>query len=114
MDIELVATNMRQAASTAASQFFKDKLNGRDRFPCGFAWVTVTPKFKGNTRQGREERIVLKSLGFNKDWTGKSFILWNPSSHSCQNVYTKEAGAAAAARVLQEYGINAYAESRLD
>ena len=76
--------------------------------------MTIHPRHKGNTRAGRAERETLREMGFSLDWTGKSFQLWNPSNHSCQNVDTKEAGAHAAAAVLRRYGFDAYAGSRLD
>jgi hypothetical protein len=74
----------------------------------------VYPKFKGNTRQGKEERKILASLGFRKDWTGKSFELWNPSGAAVQSVDIKETGAEAAAQVLRKHGLDAWANSRLD
>ena len=81
---------------------------------CGFAWVTVYPEHKGNTRLGKAERVELKRLGFEKDWTGKAYQMWNPSKYATQNVDTLEAGAQAAAQLLQAAGYKAYAGSRLD
>ena len=68
---------------------------GGDRYACGFAWVTIYPEHKGNTKAGKAERKVLKELGFRLDWTGKSFQLWNPSQSGVQNIDIKEAGAVA-------------------
>jgi hypothetical protein len=109
-----VREEMLEAAKEAADKFFEEKLGGVDQYACGFAWVTVYPKNKGNTKAGRAEREILKALGMKLDWTGKAFQIWNPSGHICQNVDTKEAGAVAAANVLRKYGLDAYAESRLD
>lgn len=114
MDIEAIRTEMITEAKNAANKFFDERLGGVDRYACGFAWVTVYPKNKGNTRDGRAEREVLAKLGLEKDWTGKAYQMWNPSGHGCQNVDTKEAGAIAAAVVLKKYGFNAYMGSRLD
>ena len=114
MDLNAVKNEMIAEARDAANKFFDEKLGGEDRYACGFAWVTVYPNYKGNTKQGREERKVFESLGFRKDWTGKAYEFWNPSGHGCQNVDTKEAGAVAAANVLKKYGFKAYANSRLD
>ena len=109
-----VRDEMLKAASDAAEKFFQERLDGVDQYACGFAWVTVYPKNKGNTKAGKAERQVLKELGMKLDWTGKAFEIWNPSGHGCQNVDTKEAGAVAAANVLRKYGLDAYAGSRLD
>lgn len=114
IDTKVVRDEMLKAASDAAEKFFQERLGGVDSYACGFSWVTIYPKNKGNTKAGRAEREVIKALGFRLDWTGKAFELWNPSNHSCQNVDIKEAGAVAAAAVLKKYGFNAYANSRLD
>lgn len=114
MDITAIRTEFHAAAETAANQFFQQHMGGVDRGMCGFAWVTVYPEHKGNTRLGRAERKTLEQLGFRKDWTGKSWELWNPSRHGAQNIDTKEAGARAAAEVLRKHGFRAYAGSRLD
>lgn len=109
-----IRTEMLNEAKVAADKFFQEKLDGIDQYACGFAWVTIYPEHKGNTKAGREERKILESLGMRKDWTGKAYEIWNPSGHGCQNVDTKEAGAVAAANVLKKYGFKAYAGSRLD
>lgn len=109
-----IRSEMLAEAKIAADKFFQDRLGGVDAYACGFAWVTVYPEHKGNTKAGREERKVLESLGLKKDWTGKAYEIWNPSGHGCQNIDTKEAGAIAAANVLKKYGFKAYAGSRLD
>lgn len=114
MNIEAIKKEVRDAAFKAADNYFKTVLGGVDRYACGFAWVTVYPEHKGNTRAGKEERKVLESLGLRKDWTGKAYELWNPSGYAVQNVDTLEAGARAAAEVLRENGFKAYAGSRLD
>lgn len=95
------------AAEQAARKFFDEKLGGRDQMCCGFAWVTVFEK--ASTKLGRK----LKEVGFRKAYDG-GLQLWNPSRFGCQNVDTLEAGARAYAEVLKRYGIEAYAESRLD
>ena len=97
-----------------ASIAMYDKMGRKDAYACGFAWVTVYPKHKGNTRDGKIERKILENLGLRKDWTGKAYQLWNPSKYGCQNVDTLEEGARAAADVLKHYGFKAYAGSRLD
>jgi len=105
---------IQATAFRAADQFFQTQMNGYDGGACGFAWVTVYPEHKGNTKLGKAERAVLKSLGFDKDWTGKAYQMWNPSKYGCQNIDTLEAGAQAAAALLKAAGYKAYAGSRLD
>jgi len=107
-----IREEMLAAARDAANRKYAEI--GGDRYACGFAWVNITPRHKGNTKAGRAERVGIRELGFELDWTGKSFQLWNPSGHSCQNIDTKEAGARAAAEVLRRYGFSAHAGSRLD
>ena len=112
MDTTAIRNEMITAAKAAAQQKYNEI--GGDRMACGFAWVTVYPEHKGNTKQGREERRVLAAMGFKKDWTGKAYQIWNPSDMPVQNIDIKEAGANAAAVVLRKYGFKAYSNSRLD
>ena len=114
MDLLAIKREIETEAFNAADRFFKDKLGGQDQYACGFAWVTVYPEHKGNTKMGKAERKILEILGLKKDWTGKAYQLWNPSRYACQNIDTLEAGAEAAAQVLKRYGFKAYAGSRLD
>jgi hypothetical protein len=102
------------AAVSATEKYIQNVLKGEDAFACGFAWVTVQPKHKGNTKLGREERKVLRALGLELDWTHKRFWWSNPSDSYFQNIDCKEQGARAAAKVLQSYGLDAWAGSRLD
>jgi hypothetical protein len=118
--VATIAQAMRTAASEAARDYVSDwtaKTGGNaygEPMYCGFAWVTVYPKHKGNTREGRAERKVLEQLGLRKDWTGKAYELWNPSGWHGQSMDVKEAGARAAASVLKSYGFTAYMGSRAD
>jgi hypothetical protein len=114
MDVNGILKEMTEAAKTASDDYLKEHLGGVDRYACGFAWTNIVPKHKGNTRDGKAERAVYTALGFEKDWTGKEFQLWNPGKWGGQNIDVKEAGALAAAAVLRKHGIDAYAESRMD
>lgn len=105
---------LEAVAHEAAQAYFTNKLNGIDRGCCGFAWVTIYPRHKGNTRLGKEERKVLEGLGASKDYTGKTWMIWNPARLHVQNVDVLAAGAVAAAEYLKEQGIHAVAQSRLD
>jgi hypothetical protein len=125
-DITTIALEMRTAASEAAEDYVREwtRTTGGNAYGepayCGFAWVTVYPKFehKGNTRLGRAERgefnTVMTGLGARLDYTGRAYQIWNPSGWAGQSMDAKEAGATAAALVLRKYGFTAYAESRAD
>jgi len=102
------------AAVVATDKYINEVLKGEDAFSCGFAWVTVYPEHKGNTKLGKAERAGLESIGFKKDWTGKAWQLWNPGKYAGQNIDAKEEGAQAYASVMKSYGFKAYAGSRLD
>ena len=101
------------AAYEAASEFENKYFPNNGWGMCGFAWVNIYEyqgqKLKGNTKIGR----ALKSAGIDQNWE-RVFSVWNPSKFPTQNVDTLEAGARAAAGVLQKYGFVAYAGSRLD
>ena len=114
MDHMTVVAKAAEEAFVAAKSCLDDLFHGCDRGMCGFAWVNIRPKHKGNTKLGKEERKVLREMGFELDWTGKEFQWWNPSGLGVQNVDCKYVGAKAAAKVLYEAGFDAYASSRLD
>ena len=107
-EIKMIVTRAKQAAYEAASDYFMEKLDGKDNYPCGFAWVNIYG-IKGNTKLGR----AMKQAGVKQDYT-KAFQIYNPSGVSVQNVDVKEAGAEAAAKVFESFGFKAYAGSRLD
>lgn len=114
MEHKEIMDNAVDAAKTEAVAILNKWWGGKDIGACGFAWVNIKPKHKGNTKAGRAERVILKEMGFSLDWTGKEFTYWNPSELPVQNVDSKYAGAMAAAQVLREHGFDAYAGSRLD
>jgi hypothetical protein len=107
-EVNAILVEAKLAAREAAEKYFREKLGGVDQYACGFAWVDVYG-VKGNTRLGK----MLKNAGVRKSYTG-SFQMWNPSEFGVQNIDTLEQGARAAARVLKDYGFDAYAGSRLD
>ena len=114
MDTVALRNEFTLAAETAAREFADSHFGGRDGGACGFAWVTVFPAHKGNTKLGKAERQILKDLGFRQDYTGKAYQLWDPARWAGQSVDVKEAGAVAAATILKKYGFKAYSGSRLD
>jgi len=96
-------------AEDASMDFFRTKLNGKDQFACGFAWVDVFVD-RTNSKQAKE----LIAAGFKKDYKPKCLSMWNPGGLGLQNIDAKEAGADAMATYLQSLGLKAYAGSRLD
>jgi hypothetical protein len=79
---------------------------------CGFAWISIYPKHKGNTREGKAERKLLESCGFTKNNYEKTYQKWISAYN--QSMQKKEAYARAFASVLSSNGLNAYACSRID
>lgn len=120
IDTQTITLQAEQACRKAQQQFLDNWVNttggnsyGEPMY-CGFAWVTVYPEHKGNTRAGKAERAVLAQMGFRKDWTGKAYELWNPTGYAGQSMDVKEAGAQAYAEVLRGAGFKAYMGSRAD
>jgi hypothetical protein len=113
MDLQAIVTEMKTEASAASRALADKHYDGRDGGACGFAWVSVYPKNKGNTKLGKQERAVLKEMGFRPSYEG-GFQLWDPAGWPGQSIDIKEAGAEAAANVLKKHGFTAYAGSRLD
>ena len=112
-DIEAIRIEMLTEAATAARELANKYYGGRDGGACGFAWVSIYPKNKGNTKLGKAERALLKQMGFSPSYD-KGFQVWDPSNWPGQSIDIKEAGAVAAANVLKRHGFEAYAGSRLD
>ena len=96
------------AAQKAAQDYFKNTLNNKDQFPCGFSWVKIYD-VKLNTKLGK----AMAAVGFEKAWN-KGIELWNPSKFNCQNVDTLYAGSRAYAAVFESYGFKVFADSRWD
>lgn len=113
MNTQAIVTEMQLEARAAARALADKYFDGQDGGACGFAWVSIYPKNRGNTKLGKAERAVLKELGF-KPGHDRGFQLWDPADWPGQSVDIKEAGAVAAANVLKKYGFSAYAASRLD
>lgn len=72
---------------------------------CGFAWVTVKP---ANSKFAK----FLKASGLGRKGVYGGMSMWIRDYN--QSLQKKEAYAHAFARVLNENGINAYSESRMD
>jgi hypothetical protein len=103
-NIEAVHNTATSAAQKAEAEF--RARHGEPGY-CGFAWVVV--REKGNTKLGR----ALKSVGF-KPAYGGGLSLWNPGGSFTQSMDIKETGAEAYAKVLREFGLDAYMGSRAD
>ena len=107
-DVERIVAEAKDAAQRAASVYEQEHFPNGGWGACGFAWVNIYG-IKGNTKIGKRFALA----GVRKDYTG-ALQRWNPSQYPTQNVDTLEAGARAAAKVLERYGFRAYAGSRLD
>ena len=80
---------------------------------CGFAWISIYPEFKGNTRLGKQERAVLEEFEFEQDYSNKAkYTRW--VSDFGQSLERKTAYANAAAAVFASAGIRAFGQSRID
>ena len=120
IDATTVAEQATNAANIAKDAFlakWKESTGGNEYgepMYCGFGWVQCTPEHKGNTTLGKAERRVLEQMGFRKDWTGKSYQLWNAGGYAGQSMDVKEAACEGYASVLNSYGVRAHACSRAD
>lgn len=107
--LETILEEAQKAAKAATAQHIIAHGEGP---MCGFAWVNIYKhdgkKITGNTKLGR----LLKQVGVRQDYT-RAFSQWC-NWYSGQSIDVKESGARAFAEVLQEYGFEAYAGSRLD
>jgi len=108
----VIKRELNDKATHAANEMLHR--TGGDNGACGFAWVTIYPEHKGNTKLGKAERRAFEALGATKDWTGKAWQIWKPGEVFVQSVHVLEAAADAAATVLKSYGLTAYGASRLD
>ena len=107
-EINAIMEKAKAAAQTASLKYLNEELDGKDNYPCGFAWVNIHG-IKGNTKLGR----AMKAAGYEQDYT-RAFSIWNPSGLGTQCMSTKEKGAYAAAQVFKDAGFTAYAGSRAD
>lgn len=99
-----------QAAQEAADKFFQERMNGRDQYAAGWAWVEL-PYVKGNSNTALGRKLT--ELGYRAIDEGSGWRINNPAGHPTKNVDTKFHGAYAYARVLAKYGIEAYAMDSL-
>ena len=78
---------------------------------CGFAWVNVY--VDGRSKVAK----VMKEFGLRSDYMG-GYNFWAsdvaPSARSSQSMQRKEAACGAFAKVLRDYGFEAYVGSRMD
>jgi len=104
--IEKVKNEAELAANEAQSHYLN--VHGEDAY-CGFGWVEVIV-----SRTNSREAKALVKLGFTKSWQGKRMIYWSPGNYHGQSMSVREVGATAYARVLSDYGFEAYSNSRAD
>lgn len=104
MDI-LTIHELAVTAAKQAEQEFMDK-HGEPLY-CGFAWVKFP--VDGRTKLSK----LIKQIGAQPDWNF-GYVLWNVTGNPTQSMDIKEQGARAYAKVMNEHGIKAYAQSRAD
>lgn len=113
--MQLLGQTVRAEAKLAAQEYFHTALGGEDRGPCGFAWVEITPHYKGNTKEGRAEREIFAALGLARASNGKTFTMWDLGRGLPVQSYDVHAAAARrAAALLREKGFNARSVAVLD
>lgn len=107
LDLDTVWLEATSAAQQAANTFQQNELFGG----CGFAWIRIT--------NGRSKfaKYAKEFLNAHKNYGGKGFNIWYSQVYNCkgsQNIYSHEYACQAAAKVLNNYGIECHVESRLD
>ena|SRR5271167_472072 len=100
-----ILSEAQQAATEATIKHISE--NPNQWYPCGFAWVLIKP-----ARGGFVNYLKKREIG-NTSYSG-GYSVWNPSGHPTQWMDAKFEGATAFAKVLQKYGIKAYADQRMD
>jgi hypothetical protein len=101
---------LHEAATEAAILACKEEEdnNPNDWFPCGFAWVKISPATQPFGRFLKKEGIVDRAA-----WDG-GYDVWNPAGSSTQRMLSKSAGARAYAAILEAHGLKCYSASRMD
>jgi hypothetical protein len=103
-DIPRIVNEAFAAAKTAEAAY---RAKHGEPMYCGFAWCNVGP---GNSAVAK----YLKANNLARPSYSKGVDVWNPGGSHTQSMDIKEEGAYAFAKVLQSYGIKAYASSRAD
>lgn len=100
----IIFAEAQREAAEATQKYLNEYGDG---WPCGFAWVVIKPARGAFVS-------YLKSIEEGSKHYYGGWSVWNPSKNFTQNMDAKMAGARAFANVLQKYGINAYAQERMD
>lgn len=79
---------------------------------CGFGWVVIKPATGKFVKWLKAQNIGCKNYG--GGYRVSAHPQFTKSSPLCQSLEINEAWASGFAEVLREYGIQAYAESRMD
>ncbi len=111
IDIAAIRDEFDKAWTAAALENYC----GFDTGYAGSAVVTITPKHRGNTRLGKEERAVLVALGASAP-TKRGGDYWMSASRGACEISSQsgdvwEAAASAAAKVLRAHGFDAHMHS---
>jgi hypothetical protein len=101
----VILNKASEAARAATAKMINE--NPGQWYPCGFAWVTIKPARGPFVSYLKEQNIGHKAYG-------GGWQIWNPSENATQWMDAKKAGADAFAKILQENGIKAEADCRMD
>lgn len=118
MNLEQINSLIEEAMKVGnekSLEYFDNELNGKDKMPCGFAWIVFETyqgkKINGRTKIGK----MLKELGLKQVYEDKKFYIWNPGGLNIQNIDCKEVGARAVTKYINDNSeFYCWVNSRLD
>ena len=87
-------------------------VHGRMWDCCGFAWVNIR-QCNRKPAKGLVDYLKGVRVGYKGNYYG-GYTIWGSQFYGGQEITPKEAGCAAAVRVLEAAGIECYMGSRLD
>jgi len=104
-------TAAREAAAFKSNAYRRDNPNcpyGEPIAQCGFAWVWI------ESGRGTFAKSLREAGEASKHYSGRGLHVHSPAEYRGQCVDMHGAGAMAYANVLNQYGINARAQYRMD
>lgn len=111
------ATILHSAHKAAEQAGLKWESEGRDWFPCGFAWVTIpaTSSLARFCREQRDERVRGEgSIKYGDKGYPKGWVWWCPAQGRSQSMEKAKVCAKAFAAVLIANDVQAQVSARPD
>lgn len=105
MTPEEIYSKALEAANLATQKYLQEP---HDWYPCGFAWVRISPA------RGKFVSYLKEIELGHRDASEGGYVIHNPSRICTQSMNAALAGAQAFAEVLRANSINAFAESHID